>query len=183
MSEKNATKNVTITDGVGTSNIVNGNYSVTSATPGYNNASLSPASVTVSAGVTVYNFTIEATGSLELHVTETGTADGTPVQNAVFYRCDNTGKGYGTFVKTNASGVAVLNNVPFSADGSSTVYFKQTASDPSHEYDNTLKSVKLTAASQTVEISNPLAELRTINLTDGNYSGMPIKTSTLTFDN
>lgn len=183
MNEKNLTKDVIITDGTATSNILNGSYTVSSAAAGYDNTSLDPKTVVVSADTTVISFKISATGTLTLHVTEDGTAGGTPVVGAVFARCDKNGTTYGNTITTDASGNATFSNVPFGETSTSNVYYKQTASDGSHTFDDTLKTVQLTQSATTVEVTNAPAPERTINLTDANYNDLPIESATLTFQN
>lgn len=175
-------KQIIITNGVGTSDVVNGSYSVTSSVTGYDNTTLNPDSVTIVEGTDQYNFTIAATGTLTLHVTEDGLSTGTPVVGATFIRTDSTGNEYGNAITTDSTGNAVFNNVPFSATAAPTVYFKQTASDGAHEFNAEVQSTNLTASTQTTEIQNPLGALRTINMTDANYENLPVD-GTLTLNN
>lgn len=176
-------KQVIITNGVGTSNIINGSYTVTADVPGYDNSTIDPNSVTIVEGTNEYNFTIAATGTLTLHVTEDGTSTGTPIVGATFYRTDALGTEYGAQVTTDASGNAVLNNVPFAATGAPVIYYKQTASDGDHEFSDAVQSITLTSQTGTAEIQNTVGALRTMNLTDANYSGLPVDSGTLTFTN
>ncbi|MBO5530248.1 MAG: hypothetical protein J5970_02510 [Bacilli bacterium] len=175
-------KTVTITNGTGTTNLINGAYSVTASVTGYDNTSINPNSVTIEEGTNTYAFTISATGTLTLHVTEDGTASGTPVVGAVFVRTDSTGTEYGTPVTSDAEGNAVFNNVPFDETSAPTIYFKQTASDGEHEFDSSVQSTTMTTSTSTLEIQNTLGALRTINLTDANYENLPIDGS-MTFTN
>ena len=176
-------KIVNIINGVGTSELINDTYTVTAEVTGYDNTSIDPTSVTVDAATTTYAFTIAATGTLTLHVTEDGTTTGTPIVGATFARTDSAGTIYGTEITTDASGNAVFNNVPFAATGAPTIYYKQTASDGDHEFDNTVQNTTLTTSTSTLEIQNQPGALRTINLTDTNYASLPIDTATLTFTN
>ena len=173
-------KTVTITNGTGTSNIVNGNYSVTSNTNGYDNSSINPSSILVEAGTNSYSFTIGATGTLTLHVSEDGTTSGTPIVGATFVRTDNNGTEYGTPITSDSNGNAIFNNVPFSDTDAPVIYFKQTASDGDHEFTNTVQNTTLTTSTSTIEITNNLGALRTITLTDQNYENLPISSSILT---
>lgn len=174
------THNIPITNGKGSKEIVVGNYNATADVQGYDSSTLMPTEVNIVDGVTQYNFTIEATGTLTLHVTDDGTNIGVPIKGATFIRCDADGKTYGNEVTSNVDGNAVFNNVPFSADDNITVYFKQTGSDGSHTFDNTLKNTVLNTQTATVEIENPEAALREFLITDKNYTNLPVSDGTLT---
>jgi len=176
-------KVITITNGSGTSELINDTYTVTASVNGYDNATIDPGSVTVEAGTDTYAFTIAATGTLTLHVTEDGTDTGTPIVGATFVRTDSTGNEYGTPITTNTTGDAVFNNVPFSATGAPTIYFKQTASDGDHEFDATVQSTTMTTDTAALQIENTPGAVRTINLTDLNYANLPIENGSLTFTN
>ena len=76
--------NITITSGTGEEDVLNGSYKVGADVTGYENSSIEPTSVSVVAGTNSYSFTIAASGSLTLHVTEDGTSSGTPVVGATF---------------------------------------------------------------------------------------------------
>lgn len=176
-------KNVIITNGTGTSNLINDTYAVTADVVGYNNISINPDSLIVTDSVNTYAFTISATGTLTLHVTEDGTSTGTPIVGATFVRTDSTGTEYGTSITSDANGDAVFNNVPFAATGAPTIYYKQTASDGNHEFDNTVQNTTMTTDTLTIQVQNTLGALRTINLTDANYANLPIDSATLTLTN
>ena len=168
-------KIITITDGVGTSSLSNGTYSVSSSTIGYSDATILPVSQEIEEGIDTYDFTISATGTLTFHVTEDGTSTGTNVSNATFYRCDSLGTTYGQPKTSSSDGLVVFNNVPFSEEENRPIiYYKQTASDSSHTFDDTLKNITLDASTKTIEITNALAPTRTINLKDANYEGLKI---------
>ena len=173
-------KIININNGTGSGELINGTYSVTAEVTGYDNTSIDPSSLTVVAGTNSYAFTISATGTLTLHVTEDGTSTGTPIVGATFYRTDSTGTEYGTVITTDSNGDAVFNNVPYDATSAPTIYYKQTASDGNHEFDNTVQSTTLTSQTGTLEIQNTPGATRTITLTDANYSNLPISTGTLT---
>ena len=173
-------KVVNITNGTGTANIINGSFTVTSNVTGYDNTSINPSSVQIEEGTNTYSFTVSAEGTLTLHVTEDGTSAGTPVVGATFVRTDSAGTEYGTPITTDSNGDAVFNNVPYDATNAPTIYFKQTASDGDHEFDNSVQSTTLTTSISTLEIQNSLGALRTINLTDANYANLPLDGS-LTF--
>ena len=167
-------KTVTITNGTGTVELINDTYTVTADVPGYDNTSIDPSSITVDEGTNTYAFTIAATGTLTLHVTDTGTTTGTPIVGATFIRTDAQGNEYGTTITTDTNGDAVFNNVPFAAASAPTIYFKQTASDGNHEFDATVQSTTLITQTSTVEIQNLPGATRTINLTDANYQNLPV---------
>ena len=172
-------KQVIITNGVGTSNIVNGTYDVTADVPGYDNSTLEPKTVNITDGTNEYNFTIAADCTATLHVTDNGTASGNPIEGAIFIRTDSEGNEYGDPISTNESGDAVFENVP---EGE-LIYFKQTSSDGDHEFDEEVQNITLTSCCQTFQIINASGEERTIYLTDANYENLPIESATLTFNN
>ena len=176
-------KNVTITNGSGTVDLINGNYNVTASVNGYDNTTINPSTINVVDGTNTYAFTIAATGTLTLHVTEDGTASGTPIVGATFYRTDSSGTEYGSVITTDSNGDAVFNNVPFASDNAPTIYYKQTASDGDHEFSQTVASTTMTTSTSTIEIPNPSGATRTISLTDSNYSNLPIGSATLTLNN
>lgn len=176
-------KTVTITNGSGTLQLINGEYEVVANATGYDNSSINPSEINVVEGTNTYAFTISATGTLTLHVTEEGTAGGTPIVGATFVRTDSSGTEYGSAITTDAQGNAVFNNVPFAATGAPTIYFKQTASDGDHEFDDDVQSVTMTQSTQTVEIQNEAGAQRTITLMDANYTNLPIDSATLTLTN
>lgn len=175
-------KVININNGTGTGELINGSYTVTADVTGYDNTSINPSSVTVEAGTNTYAFTISATGTLTLHVTEDGTTTGTPIIGATFIRTDSTGTEYGTAITSDTNGDAVFNNVPFDATNAPLIYYKQTASDGDHEFDQTVQSTSLTTQTSTVEIINQPGATRTINLTDANYSNLPIESGILTLN-
>ena len=176
-------KTINITNGTGTGNLINGTYTVTSEVTGYNNTSILPTSLDVVAGTNSYAFTISATGTLTLHVTEDGTSTGTPIVGATFIRTDSAGNEYGNLITTDTNGDAVFNNVPFATTGAPTIYYKQTASDGNHEFDSNVANITMTTDTQTIEIANPLGALRTITLMDANYANLPIGTGTIILTN
>ena len=175
-------KIVTITNGTGTTQLINDTYTVTADVTGYDNTTIDPSSITVDEGTNTYNFTIAAQGTLTLHVTEDGTTTGTPIVGATFIRTDSEGNEYGTAITTDAQGNAVFSNVPYAATNAPLIYYKQTASDGDHEFDNTVQSTSLATQTATVEIINQPGATRTINLTDANYENLPVDGS-LTFTN
>lgn len=174
-------KTVNINNGTGTAELINATYTVTADVNGYENSSINPASVTVVEGTNTYAFTISASGTLTLHVTETTT--GTPIVGATFYRTDSNGVEYGSIITTDSNGDAVFDNVPYSTTQAPTIYYKQTASDGNHEFDTTIQSTTMTTSSSTIEIQNPLGATRTITLEDANYANLPIGVGTITLTN
>lgn len=176
-------KTVTITNGTGTVELINDTYAVTASVGGYDNTSINPDSISVVSGTNSYAFTISATGTLTLHVTEDGTSQGTPIVGATFVRTDSIGTEYGNPITTDSNGDAVFNNVPFASTGAPTIYYKQTASDGDHEFDNTVQSTTMTTSTSTLEIQNTPGAERTITLTDANYSNLPLETGTITLTN
>lgn len=176
-------KDINIVSGSGSSNIINGDYTVSASVNGYDNSSIIPSSVSIVDGTDSYNFTISADGSLTLHVTEDGTSTGTAIVGATFVRTDSSGNEYGTAIVSDSNGDAVFNNVPFSETNAPIVYFKQTASDGNHNFDNTVQSTTLTTDTQTIQIQNSLGALREIGLTDTNYGNLPIDEGTITLTN
>ena len=176
-------KIVNITNGTGTTDLINGTYTVEAAVTGYDNTSINPTSITVDAQTNNYVFTVSATGTLTLHVTDTGTTEGNPIVGATFIRTDATGTEYGSVITTDSTGNAVFNNVPYAETGAPTIYFKQTASDGDHEFSTDVQSTTLTTQTSTVEIINAVGATRTITLTDTNYDNLPIDTAILTLTN
>ena len=176
-------KTVTITNGTGTTQLINDTYSVTSEITGYDNTSIDPSTLNVVDGTNAYAFTVAATGTLTLHVTEEGTSAGTPIVGATFIRTDATGNEYGTLITTDANGDAVFNNMPYATTGAPTIYFKQTASDGDHEFDSTVQNTIMTTSTETLEIQNQIGATRTITLTDTNYTNLPIDAGTITLTN
>lgn len=171
---------VTITNGTGSENIVAGEYSLSLAATGYDSSTIDPTSITVTNDSSTFDLTVAATGTLTIHVTETGESTGTPVVGAKFYRTDSTGTTYGTEITTDSTGNATLSNVPFDSTNAPTIYFKQTESDGSHNFDLTVQSTRLTAQTGTIEVTNAPAALQTFNLKDANYEGLIVDTANLT---
>lgn len=171
--------NININNGTGSENIQDGVYNVTATANGYDNSSIDPSSVTITTGTDEYAFTIAATGTLTLHVTEDGTSGGTPVVGATFIRTDSSGNEYGSEITTDSNGDAVFNNVPFASSSAPTIYYKQKSSDSRHSYSGEVSSTSLESNTKTVEITNSLFATRTITLTDKNYQDLPIASATI----
>lgn len=172
---------ITISNGTGTATVENDTYNVVANVPGYDNSTINPASVTVTQSTTSYNFTISATGTLTIHITEDGTASGTAVEGATLVRTDASGTTYGTPITTDASGNATFNNVPFGTSAP-TIYYKQTASASNHSFDDTVQSITMTNNTQTVEIENPTTNPITVKLLDANYGNLQVDSGTLTLN-
>lgn len=175
-------KSIIITNGSGTSNLINDTYTVTSNVTGYDNTTIQPTSVDIVEGTDTYAFTIAADGTLTLHVTEDGTSAGTPIAGATFIRTDATGNEYGSVITTDTNGDAIFANVPFDTENAPTIYFKQTASDGDHEFSDAIQTTTMTTQTSTLEITNTQGATRTITLTDANYTNLPID-GTLTLTN
>lgn len=171
--------NISIVNGEGTSNLLNGEYSVESNTVGYLNSSIDPKTLNVVEGTNTYELTISAEGTLTMHVTETGESTGTAVVGAKFIRCDAEGNTYGQEITTNEVGNAEFQYLPYDSTNAPIIYYKQTSSDSEHEFDSSLKSISLETSTKTIEIANALPALRTIKLTDANYSGLPIASGSI----
>ena len=176
-------KIITIKNGTGTAELINDSYSVSADVLGYDNTSILPTNVDIISGTDNYNFTVAATGTLTLHVTDSGTSEGTPIVGATFIRTDSTGNEYGAVIITDSNGDAVFNNVPYADANAPIIYFKQTASDGDHEFDGSVQNTSLTTSSETNQIQNPVGALRTINLTDANYANLPIESASITLTN
>ena len=167
-------KTIVITGGTGSSNLINDTYSVTAEIPGYSNSTINPNSVSIVEGTDTYAFTVGATGTLTIHVSEDGTSTGTPVVGATFYRTDLSGTTYGSAITTDSNGDAVFDNVPFDSTNAPTIYFKQTASDGNHTFNDAVQSTTMTTDTSTVEVQNTVGASRTITLTDANYANLPV---------
>ena len=170
-------KTITITNGVGSAELINDTYSVTSNVTGYDNTTIDPTSITVVEGTDTYAFTIAADGNLTFHVTEDGTSSGTPIVGATFVRTDSAGTAYGEEVTTDENGDATLANVPYDSTNAPVIYYRQTASDGNHEFVETLQNTTMTTDASTVQIQNTPGATRTINLTDANYENLPVSGS------
>ena len=172
---------ITITNGSGQKNIMNGSYDVTASVNGYVNTTINPNTATVIEGTNTYSYQISADGTLTLHVTVEGTSGGTAIVGAKFRRCNLAGDtDYGSEITTDASGNADFGYVPYGT-GAQTIYYRQTASDGEHSFSTAVRNITLTNQTESAQISNPLPAQRTINLTDAHYSGLPIDSGTITF--
>lgn len=172
---------IPITNGKGSKELADGEYTVTASIAGYDNSSILPSTQSITEDVLNYDFTIAATGTLTLHVTDDGTDIGIPIVGATFHRCDSVGTTYGDVVTTDDSGNAVFNAVPYSTEGHApTIYFKQITSDGEHTFSVDLQNTTLEEENETVEIENPMAAERTFSITNANYEGLPITDGQIT---
>ena len=176
-------KTINITNGTGTGSLINGSYTVSASVNGYDNVSINPSAVNIVEGTNTYAFTIAATGTLTLHVTDNGTITGNPIIGATFSRTDSEGTEYGNIVTTDTNGDAIFNNVPFATDNAPLIYYKQLTSDGDHEFSPNVSSISMTTSTQTIEIENVVGATRTINVTDTNYTNLPIDSGTMTLTN
>lgn len=173
---------INIIDGTATQAIKEGTYTATSTTKGYDNTSLEPTTIEVDRTSKTLNFELIADGTLTLHVTDTGTPQGTPIVGAIFKRCDKNGVEYGTEKVTDLNGNAILNNVPYSQEETINIYYKQIQSDGNHNFDTELMTVNLTDLTKTIEVTNPAAQTQTLTLTDKSYENLPIENGTITLN-
>ncbi len=171
--------NILIENGTGNAQIVNGDYAVTAAAAGYNPISIDPAAVTVAEDTNTYAFTIAATGTLTLHVTETG-APTIPIVGASFRRCDSGGTEAGPTIVTDVNGEADFPFVPFAAADAPQIYFKQLTSDGNHNFIQTVQSRTMATSEETMEITNALPTIKSVTLTDFNYPDLPIEDALIT---
>lgn len=171
---------INITNGTGSSNVLNGNYTASVNSTGYDANSLNPSTIDVTSDVDNYAFTVSASGTLVLHVSEDGTSTGTPVVGAKFIRCDKNGNTYGSEITTGSDGNATFNNVPYASSSAPIIYYKQTSSDGEHDFNSELKNVTLTTSTETHEVTNTTAKLKTFTLKDANYSGLNIEVAEIT---
>ncbi len=169
--------NLTFTNGTVTSPIMDGSYTSTTNSTGYDQTT---GTLNVVDGTNDYPVTVAASGTLTLHVTDTGTSGGTAITTASFYRTDSGGvTHYGAVHSPNGSGNVVFANVPYDATSAPNIYIVQTESDGYHEITTPVHTLTMTTDARTVEVENPLPSDRTITLQDANYDGLVIQTGTL----
>ncbi|MBP3635892.1 MAG: hypothetical protein J6J17_05545 [Bacilli bacterium] len=171
---------IPITNGKGSKELSNGNYTVSANVNGYDNSTILPLEQEITQDINEYSFTISAAGTLTLHVSDDGTDVGVPIEGAVFYRCDSSGATYGDPITTDVDGNAIFNFVPYSDTNAPIIYFKQIQSDGEHDFNAELQNTTLDTETKTLEIMNQTAAERQINLTDANYSGLPIEEGNIT---
>lgn len=174
---------VSITNGTGSEQIVNGNYDVTCQATGYDASTIDPNTLEITDSGS-YSLTIEATGTLNVHVSDDGTESGNPIQGATFYRCDSSGSvTYGNLLTTNENGLLAFEHVPYSTtDTPPSIFIKQISSDDSHNFSKDVYEITLTSSSYTKEIINTPASTKTFTLFDKNYDGLPIGQATINLD-
>lgn len=166
---------IKIENGVGTASIPNGIYSVESNTAGYLNTSVQPKQIEITASTDTYKFTLDAIATLKLHVTENGSSEGPAIVGAKFVRCDINGNIYGDEVTTDASGNAIFENLPFdSSIKAPIIYYKQILSDEFHQFDSSLQITVLESTYNVIEVTNPLPDEKTFNLSEEKYSDLPV---------
>ncbi len=170
---------INITNGTGQASITNGTYQASGTATGYNSQTFQPTSLNITSQTNTYAFTIKASGTLTLHVTENGTQQGTPIVGAVFYRTDQSGNTYGQPVTTNSNGDAVLTNVPYETSGQPVIYFKQTTSDQTHNFNPAVQNTTMQQQTSTIQIQNSLISPKTFTLTDEVYTNLPIQQGTI----
>lgn len=174
--------NITITNGEGTAQVINGEYQVTANAVGYLNSSIDPTSLTINNETDTYSLTIAASGSLIIHVSDDGTETGNPIVGATFYRTDSSGNNVGNPFTTDNEGKTTITYLPFASENSPTVYYKQTISDGNHNFDNTVKEIILTEEETPIEIENSNPLTKTFILKDANYTDLNIQTATITLN-
>lgn len=172
---------IPITNGKGSQEVVDGTYNVTADVNGYDNTTLTPKTVTITPSTTTYTFQISATGTLTLNVTDTGTTSGTEIVGATFQLTDSTGNTIINEATTNEQGIATFSNVPYG--NNIVLYYKQTASDSSHTFDNTVKSIAMNQQNTQVDIANPAAPVVNFTLTDANNNNLLINDGNLFLEN
>ena len=179
-----ANYDVTITNGVGSQAMKAGNYNVTATQAyGYDLTTLNPTTYTATSAEGTGAFTLSASGVLTFNVNETGAQGGTPITSGSIVMTDQTGNTqYGEAVTISATGDAVFNNVPFgTTEQPYTLYFKQLATDDSHNIYDEVITVSMTQENQTEYVLNSPIALQNITLYDANYTGLPIENATLNF--
>ena len=182
-----ANYDVLITDGIGSAAMEPGTYTVAATyAPGYDLTTLQPTSYTVASGTTSGAFTLSANGTLTIVFNETGATGGTPITSGTVVMTDASGTAqYGSVVNINNNGEAIFANVPYgSAQASYTLYFKQLTSDDAHNIYPDVFAVGMGGQTQTEYVLNtPKVIEQNIELTDANYTGMPIENASLNFSN
>ena len=174
--------NVQITDGVGSQDMKKGTYAVTVSANGYEATTLNPTTFTATENVGGENFTLSANGVLTLIFNDTGAIGGAPITEGSVVMTNETGDTeYGEPITINAGGEAVFNNVPYNHATAYVLYFKQLATDASHNIYEGVITVNMNSAAQTEYVLNAPIAAQNFTLTDANYSGLPIAEATLTF--
>lgn len=174
---------VTINNGAGSANMKAGTYDVVaSEAKGYDLSSLAPATYTATAAPGSQAFTLSAQGTLTMIFNETGAQGGTPITEGSVVMTDEDGDAqYGSPVTIGADGNAVFENVPY-GDGTEPfpLYFKQLATDETHNIHAGVVSVEMTSQTNTVYVENSPVAAQSFTLTDAHYAGLPVS-ATLDF--
>ena len=173
---------VTITNGTGSQILPKGKYDVTASVPGYA-GTLDPSTFTASELEGNQSFTIAATGTITLHVNDTGASGGTPVTSGSFIRCNSDGtETYGTAKTIDAMGACTFDFVPFgTSEAPIDVYVKQLTSDETHNVHPGVVTVSMSEPNQTQYVQNTPAALQSFTFADANYAGLNLN-GTLTFE-
>ena len=174
--------NVTITNGVGSQAMKVGDYNVSAQAAGYQATTLDPTTFTALDTTHTASFTLSADGTLTFIVNDTGAEGGTAITSGSIVMTDQSGNTqYGSPVNIDQNGNAVFANVPYGSQSTPYVlYFKQLSTDADHNIYVGVITANMTADSQTQYILNSALAVQTFNLTDANYSGLPIS-GTLNF--
>lgn len=160
---------IAIKDGIGSAEVKSGVYKVSSKIPGYDNSTIKPSCIKIN-DIGIYAFTIAATGTLTLHVTD---ECGKPIKNAKFIRTDKYGKTYGCEIESDCNGDAKFLNVPYGIDAPC-IYFKQTASIRNYKFNDEIQSIKMTNKNETLNIKNYKKLCETFTVVDVNYDNIPV---------
>lgn len=164
---------VTITNGSGSQRLPAGVYSVAPTVTGYT-GTLVPATFTATASDGSQSFTLAATGTLTLTITEDGTAEGTKITGGAFIRCNSEGDTtYGTEKTIDALGACTFDHVPYGDETTPYVFYvRQLRSDSTHNIQSGVITVNMAANTQTNYVTNPLAGTQSFTLADAYYSGL-----------
>lgn len=174
---------ISITNGTGQQEILNGSYTIASNIKGYDNTTIDPKNVTFDASKNTLNLTIAGNATLTLHVTENETSTGTAVSGATFQRCNQDGTvSYGNPVTSDSTGNAIFEHFPYDTSEPITVYYKQLNSDGSHEFDNTVKTISMDNQTKLIEVKNAKASLRTLTVKDQYYQEVSDINGTISLD-
>ena len=172
---------VTISNGTGSENLPLGLYNVTAAVTGYG-GTLTPTTFTASSEEGSQAFTLAATGTLTLTVTDTGDEEGVPITSGSFMRCNANGsQTYGTAKTISGTGICVFNNVPYgTVQDPFEFYIIQITSDETHSIHEGVITVSMSDDEVSMYVKNSPAAEQSFTLTDAYYSGLDLS-GTLTF--
>ncbi len=180
-----ATFNVSITNGTGSAQVPAGTYSASAVAFGFDDATLSPTSLTLGDSSTTSAFTVDATGTLTFTVNETGAVGGTPITSGSIVMTDSTGAvEYGSAQSISSLGECVFNNVPFgNVTTGYTLYFKQLSSDSTHEPVSGVITVNMDSNNTAQFIQNTAIASQAFTLESASYTGLPVNGGTITLEN